>query len=216
VAGRYFGPMRPVALLLLLLNVPCTANNDSAAVSSERRAGMVELFMEFMASRYQGADLSGDILYASVHRQRLYHISGGRLVGEYPIATASNGPGNRKDSYCTPTGLHRVYKKIGDGVPAFGIFKDRIHTGRIADPVENEEDLDLITSRVLWLEGLEQGSNRGGTVDSRGRHIYIHGTANERSIGTPSSRGCIRMLNADVIALYDRIAVGTLVVVLDN
>jgi lipoprotein-anchoring transpeptidase ErfK/SrfK len=58
--------------------------------------------------------------------------------------------------------------------------------------------------------------NKGGEVDSHERHIYIHGTANERSVGMPSSMGCIRMRNDDVIALYDSVPVGALVVVLDN
>jgi lipoprotein-anchoring transpeptidase ErfK/SrfK len=41
----------------------------------------------------------------------------------------------------------------------------------------------------------------------------IHGTNRPDSIGTPASYGCIRMLNADVVDLYDRVRVGTRVVV---
>ena len=36
-----------------------------------------------------------------------------------------------------------------------------------------------ITTRILWLEGLEPGFNRGGNVDSHARYIYIHGTADQ-------------------------------------
>jgi lipoprotein-anchoring transpeptidase ErfK/SrfK len=42
----------------------------------------------------------------------------------------------------------------------------------------------------------------------------IHGTAEQRSIGRAVSSGCIRMLNADVIDLYERVPVGTKVVVM--
>jgi lipoprotein-anchoring transpeptidase ErfK/SrfK len=42
----------------------------------------------------------------------------------------------------------------------------------------------------------------------------IHGTNNPRSIGTPASSGCIRMHNHDVMDLFQRVHVGTKVVVL--
>jgi hypothetical protein len=180
------------------------------------KQGVADLLMEYMQVRYSAYPLEGDLLYVSVVRQRLFHLQGGKLVAELPIATASNGLGTERDSYRTPTGLHRIAEKIGGDVPPFGILKDRMFTGEIADPDFAGVDKDRITSRVLWLEGLEPGHNQGGDVDSYERYIYIHGTANERSIGTPSSRGCIRMLNADVIALYDKVPEGTLVVVLDN
>ena len=43
---------------------------------------------------------------------------------------------------------------------------------------------------------------------NRGEYA-IHGTNNPKSIGTFASYGCIRMLNADIIDLFDRVAVGT-------
>jgi lipoprotein-anchoring transpeptidase ErfK/SrfK len=41
----------------------------------------------------------------------------------------------------------------------------------------------------------------------------IHGTNEPHTIGRAMSSGCIRMLNADVIDLYDRVPIGTKVVV---
>ena len=41
----------------------------------------------------------------------------------------------------------------------------------------------------------------------------IHGTNNPGSIGGAVSYGCIRMLNADVLDLYDRVSFGTKVIV---
>ena len=55
----------------------------------------------------------------------------------------------------------------------------------------------------MWLEGLEPGFNRGGNVDSHERYIYIHGTADQASIGRPASHGCIHLADADLIPLFD-------------
>jgi lipoprotein-anchoring transpeptidase ErfK/SrfK len=44
----------------------------------------------------------------------------------------------------------------------------------------------------------------------------IHGTRDPKSIGKAVSSGCIRMLNADVIELFDRVPLGTRVVVLPS
>jgi lipoprotein-anchoring transpeptidase ErfK/SrfK len=42
----------------------------------------------------------------------------------------------------------------------------------------------------------------------------IHGTNEPQSIGTAASSGCIRMLNEEVIELYDQVSIGTKVIVL--
>jgi len=178
--------------------------------------GLVDMLLEYLQARYPEHGFTGDVLYVSVKRQRLFHVHGGQLIRSYPVATAKAGLGSEDGSWCTPTGLHRVSEKYGDGVPALGILKDRVFTGALADPDFAGVDKDWITSRILWLEGLEPGLNQGGSVDSHARYIYIHGTANEKSVGTASSMGCVRMRNADVIKLYDQIPIGTLVVILDN
>jgi L,D-transpeptidase YbiS len=208
--------MRALLLPYLLVAAHCFGHRDSSMVMDHPKQGLADFLLEYMQVRYGGVDLNGDILYVSVARQHMYHVRNRRLIAEHPIATARNGLGTQRDSYRTPTGLHRISEKIGDDVPPFGILKDRIFTGELADPDFAGVDKDWITSRVLWLEGLEPGHNQGGDVDSHDRFIYIHGTANERSIGSPTSRGCIRMRNADVIALYDTVDLGALVVVLDN
>lgn len=180
------------------------------------KQGLIDLLMDYMEVRYPAHDAHGDLLYISAKRQALFHVRDGRSLAEYPIATAAAGLGSEVDSYRTPTGLHRISEKFGGAVPPLGILKDREFTGEFADPDFAGVDKDWITSRILWLDGLEPGVNSGGNVDSHERYIYIHGTANERSVGTASSMGCIRMRNADVIALYDQVAVGALVVILDN
>jgi hypothetical protein len=203
-------------LISLCFLADLRATGDSLPSPAHPRQGYVDMMLEYMEARYRDLDLQQDLLYVSVHRQLLFHVKDGVLVAEYPIATASNGLGTLRDTYRTPTGLHRISEKIGEEVPPFGILKDRQFTGALADPEFAGSDRDWITSRILWLEGLEPGHNQGGDHDSHDRFIYIHGTANERSIGMPSSRGCIRMRNADVIDLFERVPVGTVVLVADD
>jgi lipoprotein-anchoring transpeptidase ErfK/SrfK len=104
--------------------------------------------------------------------------------------------------------LHRIAEKIGSGEPAGTVFKSRQIVGHTSQPDFADAK---ITSRILWLEGLEPGHNRGGNVDSHARYIYIHGTADQSSIGQPSSCGCIHLADADLIPLFDLLPSGTLV-----
>jgi lipoprotein-anchoring transpeptidase ErfK/SrfK len=45
------------------------------------------------------------------------------------------------------------------------------------------------------------------------RYIYIHGTPDSTVMGKIGSHGCIRMRNADVVALFDLVQVGTAVII---
>lgn len=179
------------------------------------KQALADFLLEYMEARYPSIDVDGDVLYVSVRSQRMHHVRGRRMLKEYVISTSANGLGSEQDSYRTPTGLHHVRERIGAGLPAWSVLKDRVPTGEVADST-HQETRDVITSRILWLSGLESGLNQGGNVDSYGRWIYIHGTADEHSLGAPSSHGCIRMANRDIIALFEEIPVGTLVVIYDN
>ena len=97
------------------------------------------------------------------------------------------------------------------------VFKSRVPTGRHFSeiPGAESESCNLITSRILWLRGLEPGVNAGGDVDTYGRYIYIHGTQHEERIGEPLSAGCVLMRNIDIIELYDQVRVGDLVWICD-
>jgi lipoprotein-anchoring transpeptidase ErfK/SrfK len=64
---------------------------------------------------------------------------------------------------------------------------------------------DWILTRIIWLQGMESGFNRGGQVDTLSRYIYIHGTPDSEPMGVPKSHGCIRMRNRDLIELFDQI-----------
>jgi len=147
-----------------------------------------------------------------ITKQMLYHRNRVGVWHAYPISTASKGTGNRKESFQTPLGKHRICQKIGDHAPIMTAFKARqeagIYQAGIDDPTK-----DWILSRIVWLTGTQTGINKRGKVDSHDRYIYIHGTHEEARIGTPASHGCIRMLNEDIIQLYRHIDIGESVLI---
>jgi hypothetical protein len=159
--------------------------------------------------------MSGLYIEVDARLQQLYlwepYADGDILIRQYPVSTAANGLGEREGSLCTPRGRHRIAEKIGAGAPLGAAFRARVPTGEVWMPHLDAENpgRDWILTRILWLEGLEPGKNQGGHVDSHARYIYIHGTSEEQRIGTPASHGCIRMRNADVADLFERVKVGT-------
>jgi hypothetical protein len=158
------------------------------------------------------------VLVVRTDEQRLYVWDFGRVSDVFPVSTAARGVGNREGSLQTPLGVHRVAQRIGDVAPAGTVFRGRVATDEIAPVLVDPAAMspaDRITSRILWLEGLEPGVNRGGDVDSHSRYIYIHGTDEEGRIGTPASHGCVRMRNEDVISLFARVPLHSLVVITD-
>ena len=126
---------------------------------------------------------------------------------EYVVSTSRFGIGQVMHSNCTPLGLHRVAKKVGGGHPVGTIFKARQPVGLTWDGMPEGS----IAHRILWLEGLEPGFNRGGDVDTFRRYIYIHGFGDETTLGRPQSHGCIHLSASDLMPLYDRLPAGTLV-----
>jgi lipoprotein-anchoring transpeptidase ErfK/SrfK len=152
----------------------------------------------------------------NVTEQKLYLLDEtGASVHEYPVSTSKYGVGNENGSEKTPLGLHRIKNKIGGAMPINMVFIGREPRGLLEDCISEGAELpeDVITSRIMWLEGMEPGRNQGGYVDTYNRYIYIHGTSEEDKIGTPASIGCIRMRNQDVIDLYRLVDIGTEVLI---
>jgi L,D-transpeptidase YbiS len=148
----------------------------------------------------------------SIAEQRLRLLDDtGAVLADYPVSTALNGPGEKKNSGCTPRGKHVVRAKIGAGQPAGTVFIGRRPTGEVWSPELAAEHpaRDFILSRILWLSGSEVGINRLGDVDSMQRYIYIHGTPDTEPMGIPRSHGCVRMRNKDVVELFERVPAGT-------
>ncbi|MDX1443547.1 MAG: L,D-transpeptidase [Gammaproteobacteria bacterium] len=147
----------------------------------------------------------------SIAKQELVLLDGITELARWPVSTATNGPGEKDGSLCTPRGRHIVAEKFGAEAPVNAVFVGRRATGETWTPelAAEHPDRDWILTRILWLEGLEEGRNRGDAVDSKQRYIYIHGTPDSEPIGEPASHGCIRMRNADVVELFDRVPEGT-------
>lgn len=138
------------------------------------------------------------------------------LLRSYKVSTAKNGIGQRYGSFQTPLGRHQICEKIGADQPINTVFKARVPTGELYSPeLERSypERADWILTRILWLEGLEEGLNRGGEVDSKERKIYIHACPSSQPMGRPLSHGCVRLHNEDMIELFDLVDVGTSVTI---
>jgi len=170
------------------------------------RASTSEEWSHSTFSRYVGKGLPADgvVLLVSVASQTMAVLRAGQLVATVPVSTSSNGLGNRYGSCKTPPGLHRVSDRIGDDQPLGRVFVGRVPTDRICTTSQwrTETKEDLILTRILRLQGLETGVNRGPGIDSYKRCIYIHGTNEEHLLGQPASHGCIRVSNHRVVALH--------------
>ncbi len=153
----------------------------------------------------RGMPEEASLLFIEHTAQRCSVMIAGEVSASYLVSTSKYGLGNKANSYCTPTGLHRIAERYGDKAPLGAIFRSRIMTGQVIPESEwygSSED-DLILSRILRLSGTEPGINVGGECDSYDRYIYLHGTNQEQLIGTPASNGCIRMRNSDIAELFD-------------
>ena len=150
-----------------------------------------------------------------ISEQRLYLIENSLIKASYPISTSKYGEGSIENSFKTPLGKHSIKEMIGEEAEINTIFTSRINTKRSATIIDQFEDTDndYVTSRIMWLDGEEDGLNKGGNVDSFRRYIYIHGTHEEGLIGTKASHGCIRMFNYDVIELFNLVNIGTKVLI---
>jgi len=161
---------------------------------------------------------TGRWLLVDVTTQRLVLLQGTEATADWPVSTAAAGLDNRQDSGGTPPGLHQVDRMIGEDTEPGMIFENRRPSGilwrRAARETPELRESDLILTRILTLDGLEEGVNRGPGIDSRTRYIYIHGTNHEEAIGLAESGGCVRMTNIDIVELFDQVEEGDPVVIL--
>ena len=194
-----------VKILPLLLTLFIT----SCTVMTEKPTNYMVLdSLKSISLDYKDLDL---LIAVNISSQELFLLYKGNIAQVYSISTSAYGTGSKENSFQTPLGKHKISEKIGQGLPKGAILKARKWTGAIANIIKNpiDTEFDVVTSRILWLEGLEKGKNLGPGVDSKSRYIYIHGTAEEGLIGKPASDGCVRMYNNDVISLFDKVSINT-------
>jgi hypothetical protein len=177
-----------------------------------QRAGHFQVFIALFIGAILGSCAAPDIehqIVVSTREQKLALLDRGNLVATYPVSTSKFGLGDQRGSRFTPLGKLQIAQKIGDNAPSGAVFKDRRRTGEIVAP--DSPGRDPIVTRILWLRGLEAQN-----ANAFSRDIYIHGTPEERLIGTPASYGCIRMRSSDVIQLYNIVGVGAAVIIVDT
>lgn len=156
------------------------------------------------------------IIVVRLGASTLQLFKAGKLVKSYAVSTSKRPPSNVKDSLGTPRGLHEIAERIGDGQPPGVVFKSRVPTGKhFTEFPDSGTNTNFITTRILWLRGLEPGLNQGGTVDTHARYVYIHGTNHEHRIGERMSAGCVLMRNTEIIELYEQVRSGDQVWITD-
>jgi lipoprotein-anchoring transpeptidase ErfK/SrfK len=164
-----------------------------------------------------GVTPTQNILVVDTQKQTMVLMENNTIKKSYTISTGKRGVGQRANTFRTPQGLHRINEKIGEGVPRYGIFHRRQYTGAAWKKQKREaHKKDYISTRILRLEGLQPGLNKGKdwlgrSIDSETRAIYIHGTTMEWKLGSPCTKGCVHMSADDVIKLYNEVPAGTLV-----
>jgi lipoprotein-anchoring transpeptidase ErfK/SrfK len=167
------------------------------------------LFLSLRALQGEGSPEVRNEVIVSVKDQKLMLLQNGAKVSTYPVSTSKFGIGDNMGRMTTPIGAMAVAQKIGDHAPPGAVFHNRRFTGEILKP--NAPGRDPIVSRIIWLRGLESS-----TAHAFSRCIYIHGTAEERTIGRPASFGCIRMKSKDVVDLYSQLPLGAVVRVVQD
>ncbi len=187
-------------------------SNDSKGLSR-----LSDSEAEFLDAHGWGSRIKNDkpVVWISVDEQRMRIIEGREIVWGAPCSTSEKGTGSIANSNKTPLGWHKILRKIGDGVKLGQVFRGRMPTDEVWKPGENIKE-DLVLTRILVLDGLEPGKNKGGNVDSRTRCIYVHGTNDEDRVGTPASHGCVRLKNDDVVKAFDLVPVGALLLITEK
>lgn len=195
--------------------IPPHAEPVRATLHHVRFAHVLRRLWQAVCRRYPGPD-DADLVIVDVRTERLYLLHQGRVADVWPVSTSIHGLDQIARSYGTPSGVFRIARKLGAGMPLGEVLRDQVPTGRVVAPVRTPDDpaaSHWITTRILWLSGEQPGWNEGGDFDTFRRHIYIHGTANVGMLGRPASLGCVQMAPKAVVALYRAVPVGTPVLI---
>ncbi len=194
--------------ILLILVLSLSASVSFANGSEEKEKKAKDVIQEHFSMLSEGK-----LIFVDVNTQLMHVMMDNEVLQTFTISSSKYGEGEVPNSMKTPLGIHFIGKKVGGGAKLNTIFKSRSNTGRQAVPNSDKfRDKDLITTRILWLEGGEERNSLGSKSSMR-RYIYIHGTPDEDLLGKPASHGCIRMRNIDVYALYEFAEEGTPVII---
>ena len=183
----------------------------TASLDKLSAARALDLARDGLSRQGAPASLPDRLLVVDAERQVATWLEGGKPVAAWPVSTARNGIGGAEGSFRTPPGWHAIRRRIGEQAALGAVFVSRQRTGERWCGEARVDD--LILTRILTLDGLEEGVNRGDGCDLRARYIYLHGTNHEEMIGRTASHGCVRMFNRDVVELFARVREGDLVLI---
>jgi len=153
------------------------------------------------------------------YRRRVVRFNGGFAPGTIVIDT------RQKFLYLVEPGGQAMRYGIGVGRQGFSwsgtaVIRRKAKWPTWTPPAEMVER-DMYAAE--WAGGMPGGPRN--PLGARALYLYqgqvdtlyrIHGTFVPSSIGKAVSSGCIRMLNADIVDLYERVQIGTQVVVQQN
>ena len=123
-------------------------------------------------------------LVLRLRERRVYVYRGDRVETSYPVAIG-------KPATPTPTGTYRVFQMVQNPV-----WKNP-WTGQVMRPGPNS------ALGLRWIGFMERSNGI----------IGFHGTPTVNSIGRAASNGCVRMRNEHVVELFEKVQMGTTVVV---
>ena len=181
------------------------------APSDQNSARALDLARQALSRSGAPAALPERLLVVDAERQVATYFESGDAVAAWPVSTARAGIGGEENSFRTPPGWHRINARIGESAEPGTVFVSREPTGETW--CGETCDDDLILTRIVTLDGLEDGVNRGPGCDSLARYIYLHGTNQEHLVGRPLSHGCVRLSNQDITELFGRVREDDLVFV---
>jgi glucan-binding YG repeat protein len=143
----------------------------------------VLLFSFFIFTSQADASSNSQLIIINKKTNTLAFYDSGKLVKTFSVATG-------RSRSLTPEGTFRIVNKVVNRP----YYKKNIPGGDPSNPLGNR-----------WL-GLEARGTYGTTY-------AIHGNANENSIGTYASSGCVRMHNSEVRWLFSQVNKYTLVII---
>ncbi|HEU6440802.1 MAG TPA: L,D-transpeptidase [Microvirga sp.] len=158
----------------------------------------------------QGYDNSIDYAIAPQFRRQIVSYRGGQKPGTIVVDT------NQKFLYLVQPGGRAIRYGIGVGRPGFE-WAGRKTVSMKREWPDWRPPAEMLKRRPDLPRYMKGGPDNplGARALYLGSSLYrIHGTNEPHTIGQAVSSGCIRMLNEDVVDLYNRVKVGTTVVVI--
>ena len=123
-------------------------------------------------------------LLLNLKTRRVFVYQGQKIIASYPVAIGRPG-------WETPTGQFRVIQMVREPV------WEHPFTGQLVPSGKNNP------LGARWIGLWTDGAN----------FIGFHGTPQENLIGWAVSHGCVRMRDRDIKALFEKVKIGTSVIV---